>query len=223
MDLKQRIKVALGLEEESNEPKEVQLMFEDKLADGTIIVSEADELAAGVLLNILSEDGVQTPLPEGNYVTESGVEFSVDADGIVLEVAEEVAEEEVEEDVEEDVELEITEEVEETEEVELNNDDSVLLEVTTVVKELLEEVKNDIGRLTAELDELRGENLAKDENLAELQEENINLTSQVQELGAEASVEPVKVSKFAKANVSTKKYEDMNVQEKYMFNFNNQK
>ena len=209
MDLKQRIKVALGLEEENNEIKEVQLMFEDKLADGTIIVSEADELAAGVLLNILSEDGVQTPLPEGNYATEAGVEFTVDADGIVLEVAEAVEEE--------------VQEEEEAEDVELSSEEALLLEVGTVVKELLEEVRKDIGRLTAELDELRGENLAKDENLAELQEENTNLSSQVQELGAEASVEPVKVSKFAKANVSHKKYEDMNVQEKYMFNFNNQK
>ena len=209
MDLKQRIKVALGLEEENNEIKEVQLMFEDKLADGTIIVSEADELAAGVLLNILSEDGVQTPLPEGNYATEAGVEFTVDADGIVLEVAEAVEEE--------------VQEEEEAEDVELSSEEALLLEVGTVVKELLEEVRKDIGRITAELDELRGENLAKDENLAELQEENTNLSSQVQELGAEASVEPVKVSKFAKANVSHKKYEDMNVQEKYMFNFNNQK
>ena len=137
MDLKQRIKVALGLEDENNEIKEVQLMFEDKLADGTIIVSEADELAAGVLLNILSEDGVQTPLPEGNYATEAGVEFTVDADGIVLEVAEAVEEE--------------VQEEEEAEDVELSSEEALLLEVGTVVKELQKEVsKEDYQKMTAQ-------------------------------------------------------------------------
>lgn len=209
MDLKERIKVALGLNDESNETKEVQLMFEDKLADGTIIVSEADELAAGVLLNILSEDGVQTPLPEGNYVLESGVTFSVDAEGIVLEVGEAEESEEVEE-------------VEESEEVELSNEEAILLEVGTVVKELLEEVRNDIGRITAELDELRGENLAKDENLAELVDENTKLSEQVKELNESPATEPLKVSKFnsVKKEVTPKEYEKMTAQEKYMYNFN---
>ena len=211
MDLKQRIKVALGLEDENNEIKEVQLMFEDKLADGTIIVSEADELAAGVLLNILSEDGVQTPLPEGNYATEAGVEFTVDADGIVLEVAEAVEEE--------------VQEEEEAEDVELSSEEALLLEVGTVVKELLEEVRKDIGRITAELDELRGENLAKDENLAELQEENTNLSVQVKELNESPAIEPVSVSKFAsvKKEVSKEDYQKMTAQQKYMYNFNKNK
>ena len=205
MDLKQRIKVALGLDEENNETKEVQLMFEDKLADGTIIVSEADELAAGVLINILSEDGVQTPLPEGNYATEAGVSFSVDADGIVLEVSdEEVVEEEA------------------TEDVELNSEEALLLEVGTVVKELLEEVRKDISRLTAELDELRGNNFAQEENIAELVEENTNLSEQVKELNESPAIEPVRVSKFAsvKKEVSKEEYQKMTAQQKYMYNFN---
>ena len=209
MDLKQRIRVALGIDEEATEQKEVQLMFEDKLADGTIIVSEADELVAGVVLNILSEDGVQTPLPEGNYTTEAGVGFSVDASGVVLEVAEAVEETEAED---------------EEEEVALATESEIFAEVGTVVKELLEEVRNDISRLTAELDELRGENLAKDHNINELQDENTNLSAQITKLGSEASVEPIQASKFAdQKSVSSKTYEDMNAQEKYLFNFNNQK
>ena len=209
MDLKQRIRVALGIDEEATEQKEVQLMFEDKLADGTIIVSEADELVAGVVLNILSEDGVQTPLPEGNYTTEAGVGFSVDASGVVLEVAEAVEETEAEE---------------EEEEVALATESEIFAEVGTVVKELLEEVRNDISRLTAELDELRGENLAKDHNINELQDENTNLSAQITKLGSEASVEPIQASKFAdQKSVSSKNYEYMNAQEKYLFNFNNQK
>ena len=209
MDLKQRIRVALGIDEEATETNEVQLMFEDKLADGTIIVSEADELAAGVVLNILSEDGVQTPLPEGNYTTESGVAFSVDASGVVLEVAEATEETEAEE--------------EEEEEMTLQSEQELFAEVGAVVKELLEEVRNDISRLTAELDELRGENLAKDENILEIQEENTNLSAQLEKMGLQASEEPVQVSKFAKKDaniVSDKKYDDMSAQEKYLYNFN---
>lgn len=207
MDLKERIKVALGLNDESEVTKEVNLMYEDKLADGTIIVSEADELAAGVLLNILSEDGVQTPLPEGNYSLESGVTFSVDAEGIVTEVNEAEVEEEVEEPVEE---------------VEMSNEEAILLEVGTVVKELLEEVRNDISRLTAELDEVRGLNLSKDENIAELLDENTKLSAQVKELNESPATEPLKVSKFnsVKKEVTPKEYEKMTAREKYMYNFN---
>tara|TARA_R110000824_G_scaffold100371_2_gene238709 strand:+ start:90 stop:722 length:633 start_codon:yes stop_codon:yes gene_type:complete len=207
MDLKERIKVALGLNDESEVTKEVNLMYEDKLADGTIVVSEADELAAGVLLNILSEDGVQTPLPEGNYSLESGVTFSVDAEGIVTEVNEAEESEEVEEPVEE---------------VEMSNEEAILLEVGTVVKELLEEVRNDISRLTAELDEVRGLNLSKDENIAELLDENTNLSAQVKELNESPATEPLKVSKFnsVKKEVTPTEYEKMTARQKYMYNFN---
>jgi vacuolar-type H+-ATPase subunit I/STV1 len=207
MDLKERIKVALGLNDESEVTKEVNLMYEDKLADGTIVVSEADELAAGVLLNILSEDGVQTPLPEGNYSLESGVTFSVDAEGIVTEVNEAEESEEVEEPVEE---------------VEMSNEEAILLEVGTVVKELLEEVRNDISRLTAELDEVRGLNLSKDENIAELLDENTKLSAQVKELNESPATEPLKVSKFnsVKKEVTPTEYEKMTARQKYMYNFN---
>jgi len=207
MDLKERIKIALGLNDESEVTKEVNLMYEDKLADGTIVVSEADELAAGVLLNILSEDGVQTPLPEGNYSLESGVTFSVDAEGIVTEVNEAEESEEVEEPVEE---------------VEMSNEEAILLEVGTVVKELLEEVRNDISRLTAELDEVRGLNLSKDENIAELLDENTKLSAQVKELNESPATEPLKVSKFnsVKKEVTPTEYEKMTARQKYMYNFN---
>lgn len=211
MDLKTRIKVALGLDEETTEKKEVQLMFEGKLVDGTIVVSEADEVAPGAVMNILSEDGVQTPMPEGTYQLEGGVSFTVDAEGVVLEVSEEV-EAEDEDDMEKDKEY-------------METHAELFTEVGNVVKELLEEVKNDIGRISAELDELRGENLAKDENIAELQEENTNLSAQVKELNESPATEPVKVSKFSEAK-NTKKlsdveYRQLSRQEKYWYNLNN--
>tara|TARA_R100001440_G_scaffold3260_1_gene8181 strand:+ start:10740 stop:11381 length:642 start_codon:yes stop_codon:yes gene_type:complete len=212
MDLKTRIKIALGLDDEAIETKEVKLMYEGKLEDGTIIVSEADELAAGVVVNILSEDGVQTPMPEGTYTTEDGTIFSVDAEGVVLEVAEAEAEE-----VEEE-EGDLRKEDEEY----MNSQAELFAEVGSVVKELLEEVRKDITRISSELEEIRNENFAKDENIAELQKENTNLEAQVKELGSEPAEEPVKVSKFAKAmNTNEKPYEQMTRQEKYYFNLNN--
>ena len=211
MDLKTRIRVALGIDKETTEKNEVQLMMEDKLADGTIIVSEADELAAGVVINILSEDGVQTPLPEGNYTTEAGVEFTEDADGVVLEVAE-AEETEAEE---EEKQYEDKEEMTAVEK-------EIFAEVGAVVKELLEEVRKDIARISGELDELRGENLAKDENIAELQEENTNLSAQVKELGEQPADKAVSVNKFAtqKVKLSKADYDKLDTKERFYYNLN---
>lgn len=216
MDLKERIKVALGLNEEATE---VNLAFEAKLADGTIIVSEAEEMAVGAVVNILSEDGEQTPLPEGTYELEDGTKFAVDAEGVVTEVAEAEAEEEAP----------AEEEVEAEELAEEDNEAKLFEEVGMVVKELLEEVRNDISRLTAELDELRGENLSKDENISDLQEENTNLSAQVKELNEQPAAEKVNLSKFAekkenkKVELSADDYAKLTPQEKYLYNFNNLK
>jgi len=214
MDLKERIKVALGID---TEEQEVKLAYEAKLADGTIIVSEADELAEGVVLNILSEDGEQTPMPEGTYSLEDGTEFSTDANGVVTEVS--AKEEEVEQEEE-------TEEVEMEEEAieETSTEDTMLEEVGNVVRELLENVTSELNTIKAELDELRGENLAKDENIVDLQNENLELSKQVEDLGSEPSAEPVKARKFAantpKIELSRADYEKLSAQEKYMYNLN---
>ena len=226
MDLKTRIKVALGLEEEV---KEINLAFEAKLVDGTIIVSDADELAEGVVMNILSEDGQQTPLPAGTYELEDGTKFTTDEAGLVLEVAAVEEEAEVEaEDKEDEIYTEEKEEMsnEEVDSVETTVDKEAELfeEVGMVVKELLEEVRNDIARLSGELDELRGENLAKDENITELQEENTKLSAQVKELNELPAEEGVKLSKFEekkKVQLSEVDYAKLTPQQKYLYNFNN--
>jgi len=215
MDIKERIKIALGLE---TEEQEVKLAYENKLVDGTIIVSDADELVEGILVNILSEDGEQTPMPQGTYSLEDGTEFTVDESGIVLEVS--VAEEEVEVDAEDDEEDDMKKDKEEY------STETMLAEVGTVVKELLEEVQKDISRISAELDELRGENLAKDENIVDLQNENLELSKQVKELGDEPSAEPVKAHKFAKnttprVELSKADYMKLSAREKFMYNLNN--
>ena len=218
MDLKERIKVALGID---TKEQEVKLAYEAKLVDGTIIVSEADELAEGVVLNILSEDGEQTPMPQGTYQLEDGTEFSVDENGVVVEVSAAVEEEVEEEVVEEDA-----DDLEKDKDKEyMSNNAELFAEVGNVVKELLEEVRKDITRITAELDELRGENLAKDENIVDLQNENVELSKQVKELGSEPSAEPIKARKFAASNtpkveLSRADYAKLSAQEKFMYNLN---
>tara|TARA_Y100001973_G_C5182346_1_gene325631 strand:+ start:377 stop:1030 length:654 start_codon:yes stop_codon:yes gene_type:complete len=214
MDLKERIKVALGINEEATE---VNLAFQAKLVDGTIITSEADEMAVGVMVSILSEDGETTPMPEGTYELEDGTKFTVDAEGMVAEIAE--VEEEVEAEDKDDEDYK-----EEKEKMSIEDKEAALFaEVGTVVKELLEEVRNDIARLSSELDELRGENLAKDENLAELQEENTNLAAQVKELNEAPATESVNLSKFAenkKVELSADDYNKLTPKQKYLHNLN---
>ena len=91
MDLKEQILVSLGLN------KSVKLAWQEKAEDGTIFVSEADELIAGADISVLTEDGTTILLPVGTYRTESGLAFRVDEDGVVAEVleTEEVVEEEL--------------------------------------------------------------------------------------------------------------------------------
>jgi hypothetical protein len=213
MDLKERIKVALGIETE--EAQEVTLAFESKLEDGTIIVSEAEELAVGVVVNILSEDGVQTPMPEGNYSLEDGTSFSTDETGLVTEVteAEEVDAEDDEDDMGKDKDKEY-----------MSDNAELFAEVGSVVKELLEEVRKDISRISSELDELRGENLAKDENIVDLQKENTELSSQLEELGKEPSEKPINTSKFNKTSkrreLSSAEYKKLDARERFLYNLN---
>ena len=108
MDLKKQILVALGIED-----NEVKLSYQAKLTDGTIIVSEADELAEGVSVMVLAEDGTTMPLPVGEYETEDGVNFSVAEEGVVSEIMEEEVEEETEAEKEEEDYKEEKEEMEE--------------------------------------------------------------------------------------------------------------
>ena len=89
MDLKKQIKVALGLEAE----EEIKLGFQAKTEDGTIVVSTAEELEAGVDISVLTEDGTTILLPVGTYKLDTGVSFRVEEEGIVSEVIESETEE----------------------------------------------------------------------------------------------------------------------------------
>ena len=89
MDLKEQILVALGL----NKSEEIKLEFQAKTEDGTIVVSTAEELEAGVDISVLTEDGTTIPLPAGTYKLDTGVSFRVEEEGIVSEVMESETEE----------------------------------------------------------------------------------------------------------------------------------
>ena len=221
MELKNQILKALGL----NKDEEINLEFQAKLIDGTIIVSSADELAAGVDIAILAEDGTTMPLPIGKYETEDGQGFSVEEEGVIAEMYEEETEEEVapEEEVEAAVEeVETPSEVNErvpkkiktTEEVEFNKEE-VIEEIGVVIKELLTEVRNDVSRLSAELDEMKNTN-------EKLEVEKETLSAQLEAVSKEPASEPVTTNKFTeKKKVTPVEYRNMTRQEKYWYNINN--
>ena len=94
MDLKNQILVALGIDK-----GEIKLEWQSKLEDGTIVVSTAETLEAGVDVSVLTEDGTTIPLPIGTYKTEDGVSFRIEEEGVVAEVMESETEEVVEEEL----------------------------------------------------------------------------------------------------------------------------
>ena len=232
MDLKTQILKALGLEKDV----EVKLEFQAKLTDGTIIVSSADDLVAGVDVSILAEDGTTMPLPVGNYETEDGTSFTVEEEGVVAEIAvveEEEAEKE-EEDYKDEEEVEMNEEIVEevvepseveearhpkkiktTEEIEFNKEE-VIAEIGAVIKELLAEVRNDVSRLSAELDEMKNTNET-------LEIEKETLSAQLEAVSKEPAAEPVTTNKFTtnKKDVTPVEYRKMTRQEKFLYNLNN--
>ncbi len=189
MDLKQQILVALGLDKQE---ESVNLEYQAKLEDGTIIVSTAESLESGVDISVLTEDGTTMLLPVGEYKTEDGQGFSVEVEGVVAEVYEEEVEEEAtEEVVEEEASKEDMEEetIEETEAVEF---DSVAFmdEVKSVVVDLMSNVNTEIETLKSELAELKSTN-------EELSSEKEKLSAQVVELSNEPAAKPVDTNKFS--------------------------
>ena len=78
MDIKEQILAALGL---NKTEESVVLAYQAKSEDGTIFVSTAEELEAGVDISVLTEDGTTILLPVGTYKTDTGVSFRVEGEG----------------------------------------------------------------------------------------------------------------------------------------------
>jgi len=238
MELKERILVALGL----NKDEELKLAFQAKTEDGTIIVSTAEELEAGVDISVLTEDGTTILLPVGTYKLDTGVSFRVEEEGIVAEVIESETEEEVtEEEMSEEVKEELEEEEKDNydEEADVgdwegmekrikNLEDAVADlkreigetgDVEEMSEETVEDVKSDspktVTTKTTEVVEFSAE-----EELEKLKAENEKLKMELAETPAEA---PLNTNKFSseKITLSKKEYNKLSKKEKFLYNLYN--
>ena len=214
MDLKKQILVALGLDKE-----EVILAWQSKLEDGTIVVSTAETLEAGVDASVLTEDGTTIPLPIGTYKTEDGLTFRIEEEGVVAEVMEseteekEEASEEVEAAEEADVadwqgmekrieNLEIA--VAKLKEDKEGGDDEV-----EASEEMAEEPSDKPKTITTKE--------VKEFSVEELKAENKKLKEELAEQPAEA---PINTNKFSSERAAPTKqdFRRMTKQEKYLYN-----
>lgn len=226
MDIKEQILVALGL----NKDESVKLEWQAKSEDGTIFVSTAEELASGVDISVLTEDGTTILLPIGTYKTAEGVTFRVEEEGVVAEVMETETEEEVEatEDKEEMAEEEDKyAEVGDWEGMEKriqNLEDAVAKlkedkvggdeEVEELAEEVTEPGTNPKSIKTTEVVEFSAE-----EELEKLKSENEKLKTELAKSPADSPINTNKFSSERKA-LSRKEYSKLSKQERFLYNLN---
>ena len=220
MDLKKQILVALGLDK----GEEVSLAWQAKSEDGTIFVSTAEELEAGVDISVLTEDGTTILLPVGTYKTDTGVTFRVEEEGIVAEVMETETEEVVEEELAEEEEKKGYADVADWEGMEKriqNLEDAVASlkedkdggddEVEEMAEEVIEPSTNPKSIKTTEVVEF-----------AELKAENERLKTELAEAPASAPLDTNKFSSEAtKVSLSKRELSKLTRREKYLYNLYN--
>lgn len=226
MDLKTQILVALGLDKEET----ISLEWQSKSEDGTIFVSTAEELAAGVDISVLTEDGTTILLPIGTYKTEDGVSFRVEEEGIVAEVMESETEEVVEE--EEMAEEELAEEADvadwEGMEKRIKNLEDAIADLKgeekdteEEVEELAEEVE-ERGTTPKSIKTTEVVEFSAEEELTKLKEENEKLKT---ELASQPASAPLDTNKFssdkATQKITKQEIKRMTQQEKFLYNLNN--
>ena len=226
MDLKEQILVALGLDK----GEEVSLAWQAKSEDGTIFVSTAEELEAGVDISVLTEDGTTILLPVGTYKTDTGVTFRVEEEGIVAEVMETETEEVVEEELAEEEEEKKYADVADWEGMEKriqNLEDAVADlkrdkdggddEVEEMAEETVEPSTNPKSIKTTEVVEFSAEEV---EAIKELKAENEKLKIKLAESPASA---PLDTNKFSsdKKPVSKLDYSKLSKNEKFLHNLYN--
>ena len=222
MDLKEQILVALGLD------AKVKLAWQSKSEDGgTIFVSTAEELEAGVDVSVLVEDGTTILLPIGSYKTDTGVTFRVEEEGIVAEVIESETEEEVvEEEMAEDDGKEADVEDWAGMEKRIQNLEDAVADLKRdkdggddEVEEMAEEVvapsTNPKSIKTTEVVEFSAE-----DELTKLKAENDKLKTELAEAPASA---PLDTNKFSseRATPTAQDFRRMTKQEKFLYNLHN--
>ena len=231
MDIKKQIKIALGLDTE-----EVVLGFQAKTEDGTIIVSTAEELEAGVDISVLTEDGTTILLPVGTYKLDTGVSFRVEEEGIVGEVIESETEEE--ETPKEEVEAsELGEDRGEDDDEAAVDDWEGMEKRIKNLEDAVADLKRDIGE-TGDVEEMTEESkepsknprskttkttevveFSAEEELEKLKAENEKLKTELAESPADA---PVNTNKFSaeKSVLTRKQYSKLSKQERFLYNLN---
>ena len=231
MDIKKQIKVALGLEDE-----EIKLAFQAKTEDGTIIVSTAEELEAGVDISVLTEDGTTILLPVGTYKLDTGVSFRVEEEGIVGEVIESETEEE--ETPKEEVEAsELGEDRGEDDDEAAVDDWEGMEKRIKNLEDAVADLKREIGE-TGDVEEMTEESkepsknprskttkttevveFSAEEELEKLKAENEKLKTELAESPADA---PVNTNKFSaeKSVLTRKQYSKLSKQERFLYNLN---
>jgi len=222
MDLKNQILIALGLDK----GEDVTMAYQAKSEDGTIFVSTAEELEAGVDISVLTEDGTTILLPVGTYKTDTGVSFRVEEEGIVAEVIESETEEEVvEEEMTED--LAVVEDWEGMEKRIQNLEDAVASlkkdkdggddEVEEMAEEVVAPSTNPKSIKTTEVVEFSAE-----DELTKLKAENDKLKTELAEAPASAPLDTNKFSSEAtKVSLSKREISKMTKREQYLYNLYN--
>jgi len=224
MDLKEKILVALGLDSESK----IVLGWQGKSEDGTIFVSTAEELEAGVDISVLTEDGTTILLPVGTYKTDDGLSFRVEEEGIVAELIESETEEEdtTEEEMAEDdgkeadvadwkgmekriENLEIA--VAKLKDAKVGGDDEV--------EEMAEEVVEPRSTSPKTITTKEVVEFSAEEELEKLKAENEKLKTELAESPADA---PINTNKFSaeRPALSRKEYNKLSKQERFLYNLN---
>ena len=219
MDLKNQILVALGLDK----GEEISMAWQAKSEDGTIFVSTAEELANGVDISVLTEDGTTILLPVGTYKTDTGVSFRVEEEGIVAEVIEseteeEVVEEEMAEDDGKEADIESWSGLEKRVQ---NLEDAVASlkkdkdggddEVEEMAEEVIEPSTNPKSIKTTEVVEFSAE-----DELKKLKAENKKLKTELAEAPASAPLDTNKFSSDKNTVLSKRDYGRLSSKDKFL-------
>lgn len=223
MDLKEKILVALGLNEE-----EVKLGWQGKSEDGTIFVSTAEELESGVDISVLTEDGTTILLPVGTYKTDAGVSFRVEEEGVVAEVIESETEEK------ETVDEELAEEDDDRKETADVGDWEGMEKRIQNLEDAVADLKRDKEGGDDEVEEMTEEEVSDkpksikttetvefsaEEELEKLKAENEKLKTELAEQPADT---PINTNKFSaeRTVLSKKEYKKLSRQERFLYNLN---
>jgi hypothetical protein len=237
MDIKEQILVALGL---NKAEEEIKLGWQSKSEDGgTIFVSTAEELEAGVDVSVLLEDGTTILVPIGTYKTDTGVSFRVEEEGVVAEVIESETEEEETpkeeaksekeeygEDRGEDDDEAAVDDWEGMEKRIKNLEDAVAdlkkqIGETGDVEEMAEETPEEISDKPKTIKTTEVVEFSAEDEIEKLKAENEKLKT---ELAASPADAPINTNKFssdkARPVLSRKEYNKLSKQERFLYNLN---